>query len=165
MATVTQDTHRELLLELIQTLETEELRYYERTSSANYWAWHIFVLLALMASLLSAACVSLLPSESFQSYGKALAAGLSLLSAFSTGVLTAFKFKEKEALREEGRIELVDMIYRAKSGLIDCDTEEQCCVLCDRVREEFTRFSLKQHRGDTALRSDEATWQRTGRRK
>ncbi len=155
MYTPTQGEHRKLFMALIERLETRELRFYERASNRNYWAWHLCVGIAFVVSMTSGGFASFMSNAAFEAYGKILLAVLSFLSATATGLLSLYKFREKEALREEGRIEMLDIIYNAKSLLADCKTDDDCGRAFHKVRERFRVFTLGQHRRDIALRSDE----------
>lgn len=155
MDTASQGAHRKLLSALIDRLESEELPYFESASSFNYWAWHICSGTAFLVSIVSGGLASFMSDTIFQTYGKVVLAVLSFVSAGATGLLSVYKFREKEALREEGRIEMVDMIDNAKSLLAGCKTDDDCARVFHQVRERFKAFSFAQHRRDIALRSDE----------
>jgi len=147
--------HRKLLTDLILRLENDELKFYESSSSFNFFAWHVCVGAAFVMSILSGALASFMSDVTFKEYGKVVLAGLSFVSASATGLLSLYKFREKEALREEGRIEPEDMIDTAKSFLASAINEAECKAAFHQVRERFRVFSLGQHRRDIALRSDE----------
>ena len=91
----------------------------------------------------------------FGSYGRTLLIIISVIGAAATGLLHLYKFREKEALREEGRIELEDIIENAKSLLASSGDDEAYQKPFHQVRERFKQFGLDQHRRDIALRSDE----------
>jgi hypothetical protein len=147
--------HRKLLIGLIARLEDGELKFYESSSTFNFFAWHVCAGAAFVMSILSGALASFMSDATFKDYGKVVLAVLSFVSASATGLLSLYKFREKEALREEGRIELEDMIDNAKSLLASATTESECKAAFHQVRERFRVFSLGQHRRDIALRSDE----------
>lgn len=147
--------HRKLLTDLISRLEDDELKFYESSSTFNFFAWHVCAGAAFVMSILSGALASFMSDVTFKEYGKVVLAVLSFVSASATGLLSLYKFREKEALREEGRIELEDMIDNAKSFLASANNEAECKAAFHQVRERFRVFSLSQHRRDIALRSDE----------
>jgi hypothetical protein len=148
------DAQRTLLANLIERLETEELPFYERASSFNFWAWHFCAITAFLVSILSGALASLIPDDVFRDHGRIYIAVLSFASACATGLLAVLRFREKEALREEGRIEMQDIIDNAHSLLASCETEKDCERVFHQVRERNRQFQLAQHRQDIALRSD-----------
>lgn len=147
--------HRKLLVGLIARLENEELPEYARASNFHYWMWHICAGAAFLTSLVSGALASFISDSIFATYGKVLLAILSFVSAGATGLLSLFKFREKEALREEGRIEMQDILDNAKSLLAGCTTDKEFEQAYQQVRERARVLSLNQHRRDIALRSDE----------
>lgn len=146
---------RQLLQSLIARLEKEELAEYKSAANLHYWMWHICAGGAFLASLISGALASFISDTTFAAYGKVLLAVLSFVSAGSTGLLSLYKFREKEALREEGRIEMLDIVDNAKSQLAGCKTDEECATVFHQVRERARVLSMNQHRRDIALRSDE----------
>ena len=155
MTPMPNDRHRSLLADLISKLETEERPFYERTSTLNYWAWHVTAGLAFLSSVVSALVAALMKEADFGTYGKTLLVTVPVLGAAAAGLLHLYKFREKEALREDGRIEVEDMIANAKSLLASCNDEEDCKKAFQAVRERFRQLEQTQHRRDIALRSDE----------
>jgi hypothetical protein len=91
----------------------------------------------------------------FGDYGKSILAVLSFVSAGATGLLSLYKFREKEALREEGRIQMQDIVDKAKNLLANCKTDDECGRAYHQVRDSAKDLSINQHRRDIALRSDE----------
>lgn len=147
--------HKELLCELIAQLEKKERTFYERTARFNYWAWHIIVGVSLLSSVVSALTAALIDSKGFEAYGKILLVVVPIVGAGATGLLHLYKFREKEALREEGRIEVNDIIENAKSCLALAKNEEDFQKAFHSVRERFFKLEQSQHRRDIAMRSDE----------
>jgi hypothetical protein len=147
--------HKKLLSDLIARLEREELAEYKSASTFHYWMWHVCAGAAFLASLVSGALASFISDSTFATYGKVVLAVLSFVSAGATGLISLDKFREKEALREEGRIEMQDIVDNAKSLLIACKTDEECGRVFHAVREPARVLSMNQHRRDIALRSDE----------
>ena len=96
-------------------------------------------------------------ADYFKSYGKIWLIILPIIGAFASGILHLFKFREKEALREHGRIELDDIISNAKSLIVTAKNEEDFKAAYHSVRERFHQLELKQHSEDTALRTPEIT--------
>ena len=113
-AFLTED-HKALLHRLVEKLETEEAPFYGRTAMLNYWAWHITAGVAFLSSVVSALAASLMKDADFGTYGKTLLVTVPVVGAAATGLLHLYKFREKEALREEGRIELKDIVENAPS--------------------------------------------------
>ena len=147
-------THKDLLQELVNKLETQERAFYMCTSQINYWAWHITAGIAFLSSVVSALVAALMKQADFDSYGKIVLVTVPVVGAAAAGLLHLYKFREKEALREEGRIELEDIIANAKSLLADASDEEGYKSAFHAVRERFRQLEINQHRRDIALRSD-----------
>jgi uncharacterized membrane protein YgaE (UPF0421/DUF939 family) len=147
--------HKELLCDLIAQLETSERSFYERTSHRNYWAWHITAGIAFLSSIVSALVAALIDSKGFEAYGKVLLVVVPVVGAGAAGLLHLYKFREKEALREEGRIEVNDIIANAKSLLALAATDDDFQKAFHSVHERFVKLEQSQHRRDIALRSDE----------
>lgn len=153
--TNTEKGHQPLLSQLITRLETQELRFYRCSASFNYWAWHITAGIAFLSSVITALVAALIGEAEFKSYGKILLIIVPIVGAAAAGLLHLYKFREKEALREEGRIELDDIIANAKSLMAAAASEEDYKKAYHSVRERFRQLELSQHRRDIALRSDE----------
>jgi hypothetical protein len=98
---------------------------------------------------------ALISDASFGTYGKSLLVVIPVIGAAATGLLHLYKFREKEALREEGRIEVEDIILNAKSLLSSCTSENDAKVAFQQIRERYRQLELNQHRRDITLRSDE----------
>ncbi len=155
MSDTADGAQRQLLQSLIVRLEKDELAEYTKASNFHYWMWHLCAGAAFLTSLVSGALASLISDRTFAAYGKVLLAALSFISAGATGLVSLYKFREKEALREEGRIEMQDIVDNAKSLLASCKTDDECGRAYHTVRERARVLSMNQHRRDIALRSDE----------
>lgn len=149
------DDHKTLLFNLIQKLETQELSFYKCSASFNYWAWHIAAGITFLSSVVSAMLAAFINQTDFTAYGKILLITVPIVGATASGLLHLYKFREKEALREEGRIELEDIVGNAKSLLASCNNEDDYKKAYHQVRERFKQLEYGQHRRDIALRSDE----------
>ena len=148
-------THSEVIAELIEKLESDVLTYYEGASESAYRAWTITAGIAFLSSVASALTAALISDASFGTYGKSLLVVIPVIGAAATGLLHLYKFREKEALREEGRIEVEDIILNAKSLLSSCTSENDAKVAFQQIRERYRQLELNQHRRDITLRSDE----------
>ena len=155
MPTPTDTSHRALITEFIQKRETDDLKFYERTAALNYWAWHFTAGIAFVSSVGAALLAALIKDSYFATSGRSLLIVVSVMGAGATGVLHLYKFREKEALREEGRIELEDILANARSALASITTENDAKVSYHALRERYRQLELSQHRRDIALRSDE----------
>lgn len=149
------DTHQELLRQFITRMETQERSFYVRTSELNYWAWHITAGAAFLSSVVTALVAAYMGEAEFKAYGKLVLVILPVVGAAAAGLLHLYKFREKEALREEGRIEIDDIIANAKSLMASAKSEDDYKSAFHSVRERFKQLELTQHRRDIALRSDE----------
>lgn len=149
------DNHRALLENLVRRMETQEHSFYKGSASFNYRAWHITAGIAFLSSVVSALAAALINGADFASYGRVVLITVPVLGATASGLLHLYKFREKEALREEGRIELEDIIENAKSLLASCNADGGYKEAFHQVRERFKQLEQAQHRRDIALRSDE----------
>ena len=154
-ANANKETHQELLSQLVTQMETEERSFYNRTSALNYWAWHITAGAAFLSSVLTALVAAYMGEAEFKTYGKLVLVTMPIVGATAAGLLHLYKFREKEALREEGRIELEDVIANTKSLMASAETDQDYKTAFHSVRERFKQLELSQHRRDIALRSDE----------
>ncbi|MDN7183243.1 hypothetical protein M0D69_35570 [Caballeronia sp. SEWSISQ10-4 2] len=75
------DGHRKLLTDLISRLEDDELKFYESSSTFNFFAWHVCAGAAFVMSILSGALASFMSDVTFKEYGKVVLAVLSFVSA------------------------------------------------------------------------------------
>jgi len=146
--------HKELLEQLIRRLETEELPFYESRSEWNWWAWHIAGGVSLVASLITALLAGLLKESSFES-NRIYLVIIPILGSAATGFSHLYKFREKEALREDGRIEVRDIIDNAQSFLVKANSDIEFEKAYHSVRERAKTLEANQHRRDIALRNDE----------
>jgi hypothetical protein len=78
-----------------------------------------------------------------------------IVSAAITGLMELFRFREKGARREDGRIEIVDIISNAKSLFASAKTEDEYREAFHAVRERNYILEKRQHGSDAALRKDE----------
>ena len=151
------ENHETLLKNLVSRMETNELNFYLSAARFNYKAWYFTATVILLSSIVTSAVAGLMDAESFKSNGRYWLVILPIIGAIASGVLHLFKFREKEALREHGRIELEDIIANAKSFIASATNEEDFKNAYHRVRERFHQFELIQHSEDTALRTPEIT--------
>ena len=149
------EPHRALLRELMNELETMEIPYYECAQRFHYSAWHVAATVAFFSSILSAGLASLLRAEQFADTGRIWLVVLPLIGATATGALRLYKFREKEALREDGRIEAVDILRNAKSLNAASLDDAACRIAYQSIRARMDKLERDQHRRDIALRADE----------
>ncbi len=155
MANDTQpETHRTLLRNLIARLEKESLPWYSRASSVNLWSWNIFSAVALLCSIATVVISGFLFKEQFATYGKEILVAVAALGTLASGALHLFKFREKEILRETGRIEIQDAIDNAKSLMASAQDEEAFSQAYHSVRARAKAIDESQHAGDSKLKSD-----------
>jgi hypothetical protein len=147
--------HKKLLSDLLYTLEQEERLFYKKGSERSWWAWHIFAGIVFIASLGTAIVTGMLDSKTFDAYGKVTLLFLSVAGTAASGALNLFQFREKEALRENGRIELEDIILNAKSRLADSKSEEESRKDFHAIRARYIALEFAQHHRDVSLRSDD----------
>ena len=72
-------------------------------------------------------------------------------------MLHLYKFREKEKLREEGRIEVNNIITLAKSALISAHDDDDLKKSFFEIHNLFIRLEHSQHHRDTLLRGDNAS--------
>lgn len=149
------EPHRALLKELMDELETGEIPYYERAQRFHYSAWHVAATVAFFTSIFSAGLAALLKAEQFADAGRIWLVVLPLIGAAAAGAMRLYKFREKEALREDGRIEAVDILRNAKSLNAAAPDDAACKIAYHSVRARMDKLERDQHRRDIALRADE----------
>ena len=148
-------THAELLGELIVRLETEELPFYETQASRSYLAWHAFTIVSLALSAVTAITAELIDGKQFDQFGKELLTLLPLVSTVVAALASHFRFHEKEALREAGRIGIVDLIADARGLAAAAKADQDWIAAYNEIRKRSYQLELKQHFRDVALRSKE----------
>ena len=147
--------HKALLAELLKKLEDKERPFYTKGSNRSWWAWHLFACMVFLASLGTVLVTGFLDGKTFEGVGRVCLLVLSVSGTLASGALNIFQFREKEALREEGRIELEDIILNAKSRLADCTGEAQAKKDFHAIRARYIAMEFAQHRRDVSLRSDD----------
>lgn len=148
--------HRALLTGLIRKLEEEEQPFYAKTATWSYWGWHIVSVAGVVISVSAAITAELIDGRQFDVWGKPALTILPLIGTGVAAVAHLCKFREKEALREEGRIEVEDIIANAKSLAASAKDEEGFRGAYHDVRQRAYVLERKQHALDVALRSSEA---------
>ena len=156
-------THCQLLNELLNDLETGDLPWYERASERNNYAWHTAVGVAILASVLSTVIAGLIRDGQFEGVWRFLMIVLPAIGTVATGFLNAFKFREKEAMREEGRIEMLDIIREGRSLQADSGDEAKCKLNYDTIRKRVDELDRAQNNRDAALRRDQRSPRSGGR--
>ena len=127
--------HKELLTDLIEELKTEELPFYERTAIRNWWFWHSAAGIVLVSTLGATVAASLMKATDSGGHGKVWLIVLPAIGTFSSAFIHLYRPKEKEALREEGRIEMQDIIRNARRLLASASTEAEYKEAFHQVRE------------------------------
>jgi len=138
----------------INKLVSEELPDYRFMALFSYWAWTVTMGASLALTAASAGLAAVIDKEQYMGWGKTLLVLIPILSAFSSGLLHLYKFREKEALRETGRIELEDIIACARILYSNSKTEDEYMVNFHSVRERFKVLEVTQHGMDISLRKD-----------
>lgn len=146
--------HRTLLAGLIAECEAE-VPYYSGAQKFHYWAWHVAATLAFLTSIASAGVAAFADKDNFAGAVHGWLIGLPLVGAAATGCMRLYKFREREALREDGRLELQDIIRNARSLLAAAKTDADYQRAYHEVRTRFDNLERDQHRRDVALRDDE----------
>lgn len=149
------EPHRSLLIALIDELEESEIPYYKKAQCFHYLAWHVSATIAFFTSIISAGLAALLNREEFAESGRIWLVLLPLIGASAAGAMKLYKFREKEALREDGRIEAVDILRNAKSLNASSHDDDACKSAYHTIRARMDKLERDQHRRDIALRTDE----------
>jgi hypothetical protein len=146
--------HKELLSQLIQRLESDELPWYECEASVNTAWWRAFGIASLILAALTTGFAALMKTDAFGEMRWILVV-LPILSALVGGLTQIFRFRETEALREAGRIELADAILCAKSLHAESVTEDDFKRNFNAVRKRFVALEHAQHSGHVTLFADD----------
>lgn len=150
-----QSSHKALLEERIALLENQEREFYVRSAQWNYRAWHIAAGVAFFSSVSTALVAAIAAGDGRMTISRVALIIIPVMGATATGLLHLYKFQEKEALRQRGRIENEDLIAYAKSLKASATCEEQFRAAFDAVRERHKQLELAQHREDAEFRSIE----------
>ena len=150
-------THRDLLQNLLSRLENQELRFYEKSAKFHYWSWSIGAYISFLSSILVTLLTSLASQNWYATQTKTWIIVISIAGASASGLSNLYKDREKEALREEGRIELEYIIALAKSYLISATNEAEFKDAFFSIHERFKQLELNQHHRDVTFRSDPTT--------
>lgn len=145
--------HRELLVELIKKLEKEEQPFYQRQATLSYWGWHIASIGTVLLSVAAAIAAELMSGIQFDAWGKSLLTVLPLIGTAIAAIAHLCRFREKEALREAGRIEVEDIIANAKSLLLTAKDEASTRTAFHSIRQQARDLEKQQHNLDVALRA------------
>jgi hypothetical protein len=147
------DNHPSLMKELIDRLENDERPFYEQQASWNYRMWHAASIVAIGISLATAVTAELIDGKQFEAFGKVVLTVLPILATGLAALSSHFRFDEKEALREAGRIEIEDIIRNAKNLAATAVDDVQLARAYESIRQRAYELELKQHTNDVALRS------------
>jgi len=150
------ESHRDMLVGLISRLQTDERAFYQRGSSAGWLGYHICALVVLLAAALGTLAAGIFGEGEYKAYGRCVLLCLSTLGTIAAGLPHIFKFRDIEALRESGRIELEDIIANAQSLLLNATDEQGWQAAYHSVRERAKQLDVSQHKADAALRAEAA---------
>ena len=148
--------HDFLLSALIERMEGE-VEWYENEVSTSISWWKGLSVLALIITLISSGAAAFMTKNQFEPYGRVLLVVLPILSAGATSLIQLFRFPEKEALRESGRIELSDIILNARSQLYAAGSEADYRKAFHAIRERYHMLEISQHNGYVAMHQDESS--------
>ena len=142
---------RELLVQYIATLRKKDLPWYERSSNHQYWLWHAFSIGAFVTTVATSAIAALMKNEYLEAHAQVLLVVLPLVSAAAAAVLSQFRFRELEDLRERGRIEMEDILFSADGLLAAAADEHACQKAYEETRKRVKALDLGQHLGHTEV--------------
>jgi hypothetical protein len=146
-------THRELLDDLIRKLEVDEQPFYQTQAARSYWGWYFASIATVLLSVAAAIAAELMSGKEFDAWGKPLLTILPIIGTAIAAISHLCKFREKEALREAGRIEVEDIILNAKSLSAAATDESSAQRAFHEVRQRAYELERQQHNLDVALRS------------
>ncbi|GEP61167.1 hypothetical protein RSO01_83330 [Reyranella soli] len=142
-------------------MEGDALSFYTRSAWINFWLWHLFAGLGFLSSVGAILAAALINDAAYKDVGRTLLIVIPTVGTLSAGLLHLFKFREKERLREEGRIELCDIIDNARSMSISGQNEDEHKKHYHTIRERFRQLELSQSTSDSKLKSDDLSKVRT----
>ncbi len=151
-----QNSCRELLRVYIERLKAKDLPWYETSSSRQYLLYHAFSLIAIGASLSTLIVASFMKTPAFADYAQVILVLLPLFGTIASTLLSQFGFREREDLRERGRIEMEDIVLSADGLLAAAKDEIECQRAYEETRKRVKTLDLSQHRADTELRAGAA---------
>jgi hypothetical protein len=150
----------DLLGALVLHMTSIERGFYESSSNRNHFLMYGLAVFTLCISLANTIASGLIPDSGTIDHSmKLVLLGLSAGTAAATGISQIFRFGEREALREEGRLELDDIVLNERALLtrMQVDPEQQLKDF-HAIRARFFALETSQHRRDVRLRDkvDEA---------
>lgn len=149
------ESPRGLLRWYVRRLELKDLPWYKNASTNQYNFWHALWLISLIASLATATIAALMEKDYFGGNVKVFLVVLPLVGAAANALLSQFRFRELEDLRERGRIEMEDIVFNAKRQLAAAPDDEACIQAYEQVRKRVYELDIAQHRSFTELRAGE----------
>lgn len=150
---------RAVLNQYIQELETVHLRWYGDAALIHERVWHVPALISLLSGFASSLIAALLEATTFTRYGKILLIIVPAVGSLATALLTLFRFRELEDLRERGRITLEIAIANAKGR--EADPSQDPRKIHQDLVAFFESLSLAQHSGYHELLGKPFVWQRS----
>jgi len=144
--------------ELERNLEETFLDLVEGTrewydNSSSRWGNTLLIckLLSFISSLVTLILAAALDKD-YIAQEKWILVGAAVLSAAASELLTQFKVREMEELREEGHLEAEAIAAEVEQKLIELrDDQAKLSEFMDKIRARIAALDKKQHRGHVAI--------------
>lgn len=109
-------------------------------------------ILTLVASLVSIVASALMDKDFFAGAGRWVLVGVAAVTAAASEILGQLKVREKEDLREMGRIEASRIASYARQKVPELESDsERLSAVKNEIRELIHKLELSQHRGAASI--------------
>jgi hypothetical protein len=126
--------------------------WYDTSSGRWYALLNTCKILTLIASLVSIVASALMDKDYFGGAGRWVLVGAAVVTAAASEILGQLKVREKEDLREMGRIEAERVTSYARQKLSEFENDpEKLAAVKNEIRELIHKPELSQHRGATSI--------------
>ena len=145
------ESPRKLLETYLNRLEDEFRPAYEKASNFSFFFWHGCTLVSVISGFAAAITSAVMPPETFSDQGKVWLTVISAIGGVAAALLTQFRFRELEDLRETGRIEIEDIISFGWGKYAQKLSDEELYRVYEEIRERVKKLESSQHRRSSDL--------------
>jgi hypothetical protein len=131
------------------------LHWYANVSTSNWVAYSVIEIVSIIFGLCGALLAALAkqPFANLNNWWQLGMVAFPLVGSLCSTFLIQFRVREFHALREKGRIEVEDIIQRARSAFASAKTDEEYKKLHDSLISQIKELETTQSRGYFAIPS------------
>lgn len=144
MQSTDQRSPKEQVFGLMQELEKDYLKWYEKAFSTWIFGYKLLQISSLFLGFATAVVSAFISVESFEIWGKPTLTILPLLSTFFGALLTQGKFRDMLQIREEGRISILELIYEGREGLMKAESDQDIVQLYRKLYSKLITIERTQ---------------------